>query len=108
MELKDKVKAIREVTAKTISTVIKIGEKSYDVDPAVAKLLDGDGIQYLDGEEKKGKDGGSIFVTYVKVLKKTDVDFEEKFASIYDTIAGEMLLKDAIDVEGVNPSLKQP
>jgi len=105
MDLRDKVKAVREATE---TKIIKIGDKSYEIDPAVAELLDNEGIQYLDGEEKKGKDGGSIFVTYVRTLKKTDADFAEKFVSIYDTIAGEMLLKDGTDVEGVNPSLKQP
>jgi len=107
MDLKSKVLAVREATEGKAPTIIKIGDKSYDVHPEVAVLLDNEGINYLDGEERKGKDGGSIFVTYIKTLKKTDTDFEEKFASIYDTIAGEMLLKDSIDIEGVNPSLKQ-
>jgi hypothetical protein len=104
MDLKDKVKAIREATSSSIA----VGDKSYKVNSDVVTMLDGEGVCYLDGEERKGKDGGSIFVTYTKTLKKSDADFEERFASIYDTIAGEMLLKDGIDVEGVNPLLKKP
>ena len=106
--LSDKVAAIREAVKESEVNSIKIGDKSYAVAPEVTKLLDGEGIHYLDGEERKGPKGESIFVTYVKTLKRSDSDFEKMFADIYDTVAGEMLLKDGIDIEGVNPSLKQP
>jgi hypothetical protein len=105
MNLKDSVKAIRE--AKTGKSSIVIGGKNYEVFPAVDALLGAEGIRYRGGEEIKGKDGQSIFASYVTTLKKSDANFEERFASIYDTVAGEMLLKDGIDVEGVNPSLKK-
>ena len=106
--LAGKVAAIREAAKESEANSIKIGDKSYAVAPEVTKLLDGEGIHYLDGEEKKGPKGESIFVTYVKTLKRSDSDFEKMFSDIYDTVAGEMLLKDGIDIEGVNPSLKQP
>ena len=85
---------------------LKIGKKDYEVNDAVADLLDGEGVKCLDGESKTNDKGDEIFVTYIRTLKKSDSNFEKIFIEMYDTVAGEMLLKDGVDVEGVNPSLE--
>lgn len=103
MKLEAKVKAIREASKKS---TMSVGGKEFEVHPDVVKLLEGEGIKYLDGEERTDKEGNTVYLTMIKTLKKEDAGFDKLFAEIYNTIAGEMLLKDGIDVEGVNPTLE--
>lgn len=74
-----------------------VGGKSYEVDPRVAAALEGEGIKYFTGEIKDG-----VAVTLVATLKKSDFNFQQVFAEMYDTTEGEILLRTGEDYSGLN------
>ena len=90
-----------------MTSVVTIKGKDYTVAPEVLKLLDGDGLIYRTGGSYDGPKG-LIFWDGTATLKKSDPDFEKIFLDMYDTTSDGAMLKDGIDADGLNSSLKQP